>query len=165
MSTSLQPKIFIFFFFFAVYSHFHRLLLLLYLSSQQDWSSSSPPSSELSSARTSAVLLQLVNLIWSYIWISPDTRLHFKEVFPCFLVGSRGVAVICYLLVGALSFSHLRLHCSPLTFTSVEILIELTGNSVEYVLFGSFPFSEFKLLLLPPTDKKFYVKVFPPFKH
>lgn len=31
--------------------------------------------------------------------------------------------------------------------------IELTGNSVEYVLFDSFPFSEFKLLLLPATDK------------
>ena len=101
----------------------------------------------------------------SYIWISPDTRLHFMEVFPSFLVGSRGVVVVRYLLVGSFKLEPLTTTLLPRDLHVSRNTIELIGNSVEYVLFGSFPFSEFKPLLLPTTDKKFYVKVLPSFKH
>ena len=65
----------------------------------------------------------------------------------------------------ASSFSHLRLHCSPVTFTSLEILLNSLAVLLNMSFLVAFPFPELKLLLLPATDKKFYVTFFPQFKH
>ena len=106
----------------------------LQLSAPKHWSSSSPLSSESSSTRTSVVLLLLFKVNFSRTFGFPRIQDSISwKYFHIFL--SAAVAIFySVILREASGLSELQLHCSPITFTSVETLF----NSLAILLNMSF---------------------------
>lgn len=130
--------------------------VVLELSAAEHWSSSSPLSSESSSARTSAVLLLLSKVNFGRTFGFPPIQDSISwKYFQVFLSAPVVLLWSVIFLWEASSLSHLRLHCSPVTFTSVEILLNSLAILLNMSFLVAFPFPNSSLCFCQQLTRSF----------
>ena len=130
--------------------------VVLELSAAEHWSSSSPLSSESSSARTSAVLLLLSKVNFGRTFGFPPIQDSISwKYFQVFLSAPVVLLWSVIFLWEASSLSHLRLHCSPVTFTSVEILLNSLAILLNMSFLVAFPFLNSSLCFCQQLTRSF----------
>ena len=91
----------------------------------------------------------------SYIWISPIQNSISWKYFQVFLSAPVVLLWSVIFLWEASSLSHLRLHCSPMTFTSVEILLNSLAILLNMSFLVAFPFPNSSLCFCQQLTRSF----------